>query len=190
MLVDGLDVRQYTQKELRSRIAMVPQQAMLFTGSIEENMRWGKTDATMEELERAAELAQAAEFIHRLPGGWATQLGQGGVNLSGRQKQRLCIARALLRNPSILILDDSTSAVDMATERRIREGLETHCQGMTVLIVAQRIHSVMAADVILVLENGRIANRGRHEDLLRESPIYRDIYRSQMGLNTAGQEVV
>ncbi len=190
VLVDGQDVRAFSLEGLRERIALVPQQAMLFTGTIEENLRWGKDDATMEELERAAEIAQAAEFIHRLPNGWSTHLGQGGVNLSGGQKQRLCIARALLRNPAILILDDSTSAVDIATERRIREGLQKHCQGMTVLLVAQRIHTVMSADVILVMDNGHIVSQGQHDDLLVTCDIYRDIYRSQMGLNVQGQEVI
>lgn len=190
VLLDGADVRDYDEHCLRGRIAIVPQQATLFTGTILENLRWGKPDATMEEIERAARIAQAHEFITAKPEGYGTRIGQGGVNLSGGQKQRLCIARALVRRPDVLILDDSTSAVDMATERRIREGLREYCRGMTVILIAQRIHSVMEADTILVMDGGRIARQGTHQELLEMSPVYRDIFRSQMGLDTLGREVV
>jgi ATP-binding cassette subfamily B multidrug efflux pump len=190
VFVDGADVREYAQDELRSRIAVVPQQAMLFTGTVRDNLKWGRPDATDEEIGRAARVAQAWEFISKMPEGLDTWIGQGGVNLSGGQKQRMCIARALVRQPKVLILDDSTSAVDMATERRIREGLKERCRGMTVIVIAQRIYSVMDADAILVMDGGRIMSQGAHRDLLEESQIYKDIFRSQMGLDTAGREVV
>ncbi len=190
VLVDGADVREFSQNELRARIAVVPQQAVLFSGTVRDNLRWGKPDAGDEELLWAAGIAQAAEFIARMPQGLDTWIGQGGVNLSGGQKQRMAIARALVRRPAVLILDDSTSAVDMETERRIRGGLREACRGMTVVLIAQRIHSVMEADTILVMDGGRIAAQGAHGELLRASPIYRDIYRSQMGMDTSGKEVV
>ncbi len=190
VLVDGADVREFSQNELRARIAVVPQQAVLFSGTVRDNLRWGKPDAGDEELLWAAGIAQAAEFIARMPQGLDTWIGQGGVNLSGGQKQRMAIARALVRQPSVLILDDSTSAVDMETERRIRQGLREACRDMTVVLIAQRIHSVMDADTILVMDGGRIAAQGIHGELLHTSPIYRDIYRSQMGMDTSGKEVV
>jgi ATP-binding cassette, subfamily B, multidrug efflux pump len=190
VLVDGEDVKEFAQAELRSRIAIVPQQAVLFTGTVRDNLRWGRPDAPDEDLERAAKIAQAWEFISKMPEGMDTWIGQGGVNLSGGQKQRMCIARALVRGPSVLILDDSTSAVDMATEQRIRQALREHCGGMTVVLIAQRIHSVMEADTILVMDAGRIAAQGVHKELLESSPIYRDIFRSQMGLDLSGKEVV
>jgi len=190
VLVDGQDVRAYGLPELRSRIAMVPQQAILFTGTIRDNLRWGRPEATEEELEAAARLACADEFIPKLPDGYDTWIGQGGVNLSGGQKQRLCIARALLCNAPILVMDDSTSAIDMGTESRIRSRLRQHAQGMTVLLIAQRIHSVMNADRILVLDEGKLVGSGSHGALLEDCPIYRDIYRSQMGLDRSGKEVV
>lgn len=190
VLVDGADVREFAQAELRSRIAIVPQQAMLFSGTVRDNLRWGRPDASDEDIERAAKIAQAWEFISKMPEGMDTWIGQGGVNLSGGQKQRMCIARALARKPEVLILDDSTSAVDMATEQRIREGLREHCRGMTVIVIAQRIHSVMEADTILVTDAGRIVAQGTHDELMESSPVYRDIFRSQMGLDTSGREVV
>lgn len=190
VLVDGTDVKLYDRKELRQRIALVPQQSVLFTGSIIDNLRWGKPEATLEEIQKACEIACADEFINRLPDGLNTYVGQGGVNLSGGQKQRLCIARALVRGCPVLIMDDSTSAIDMSTEARIRHRLREHTTDLTVLMIAQRIHSVMSADRILVLEDGRIVGSGKHNDLLQECQVYRDIYRSQMGLDTAGREVV
>ncbi len=190
VLVDGIDVKLFDRKELRQRIALVPQQSVLFTGSILENLRWGKPDATAEEIQKACEIACADEFIPRLANGYETWIGQGGVNLSGGQKQRLCIARALVRGCPILILDDSTSAIDMSTEARIRHRLREHTTNLTVLIIAQRIHSVMSADRILVMEGGRIIGSGKHADLLKDCQVYQDIYRSQMGLDTSGREVV
>jgi ATP-binding cassette, subfamily B, multidrug efflux pump len=190
VLVDGCDVKDFDQSNLRQRIAIVPQQAVLFTGTIRDNLLWGKPDATQEEVERAVKIAQAWEFITRTPDGFDTWLGQGGVNLSGGQKQRMCIARALVRRPEVLILDDSTSAVDMATEQRIREALREACRGMTVVLIAQRVHSVMEADTILVMDGGRIVQQGTHRELLQSSPIYRDIFRSQLGLDVLGREVV
>lgn len=190
VLVDGTDVKLYDRNELRQRIALVPQQSVLFTGSIIDNLRWGKPEATLEEIQKACEIACADEFISRLPDVLNTYVGQGGVNLSGGQKQRLCIARALVRGCPILIMDDSTSAIDMSTEARIRHRLHEHTTNLTVLMIAQRIHSVMSADRILVLEDGRIVGSGKHDDLLKECQVYRDIYRSQMGLDPAGREVV
>jgi ATP-binding cassette subfamily B multidrug efflux pump len=190
VLVDGIDVRLFDRKELRQRIALVPQQSVLFTGSILDNLRWGKPDATREEIEKACEIACADEFIPKLSNGYDTWIGQGGVNLSGGQKQRLCIARALVRGCPILILDDSTSAIDMSTEARIRHRLREHTANLTVIIIAQRIHSVMSADRILVMDGGRIIGLGKHEDLLKDCQVYQDIYRSQMGLDPAGREVV
>lgn len=190
VLVDGIDVKLFDRKELRQRIALVPQQSVLFTGSILENLRWGKPDATDEEIQRACEIACADEFIPRLANGYDTWIGQGGVNLSGGQKQRLCIARALVRGCPVLILDDSTSAIDMSTEARIRHRLREHTANLTVLIIAQRIHSVMTADRILVMDGGRIIGSGKHADLLKDCQVYQDIYRSQMGLDTSGREVV
>lgn len=190
VLVDGVDVKLFDRKELRQRIALVPQQSVLFTGSILDNLRWGKPDATREEVEKACAIACADEFIPRLSNGYDTWIGQGGVNLSGGQKQRLCIARALIRGCPILILDDSTSAIDMSTEARIRHRLREHTANLTVLIIAQRIHSVMNADRILVMDGGRIIGSGKHEDLLKNCQVYQDIYRSQMGLDPTGREVV
>lgn len=190
VLVDGQDVRDFAQKELRCRVAIVPQQSVLFTGTLRENLLWGDEDATEADLFRALAVAQASDFVARMPEGLDTRIGQGGVNLSGGQKQRLCIARALIRKPDVLIMDDSTSAVDMETERRLRGALREECAGMTVLVVAQRIHTVMEADTILVLDEGRLVQQGTHAELLRNCAIYRDIYRSQVGLDVAGREVV
>ena len=190
VLVDGTDVRLFDRKELRQRIALVPQQSVLFTGTILDNLRWGNPGATDEEIEKACQIACADEFITRLPDGYNTLIGQNGVNLSGGQKQRLCIARALVRGCPILIMDDSTSAIDMSTEARIRHRLREHTAEITVIIIAQRIHSVMNADRILVMDEGRIISSGKHAELLRDCQIYQDIYRSQMGLDTSGREVV
>jgi ATP-binding cassette subfamily B protein len=179
--VDGVDVKDMTMKELREKIAIVPQKTMLFTGTILENIRWGKEKATKEEVEAAAYVSEAHEFVVNFPEGYATMLGQGGVNLSGGQKQRVSIARALIRKPEILILDDCTSAVDVATEAKIRSALKEYSKGLTCLIIAQRISSVMEADRIIVLNNGEIDCIGTHEELMNLSPIYKDIFQSQIG---------
>lgn len=179
VLVDGVDVRDYPLEELRGRIGMVLQTNILFTGTIRENLLWGRPDATEEELVQAAKDAQAYDFIMGLPEGFDTQLTQGGTNVSGGQKQRLCIARAMLRRPAILILDDSTSAVDSATEAAIRESFHTNLKDTTVIIIAQRISSVQYADEILILDDDHIAGRGSHDELLANNRIYQEIYQSQ-----------
>ena len=179
VLLDGVDVRDYPLDDLRGRIGMVLQNNVLFTGTVRENLLWGKSDATQEELERAAENAQALGFIRSLPQGFDTVLDQGGVNLSGGQKQRLCIARAMLKHPAVLILDDSTSAVDSATESAIRKSFRENLNGTTIIMIAQRISSVRYADQIIILEDDHIAAQGTHEELLASSPIYQEIYQSQ-----------
>ena len=179
VLLDGVDVRDYPLEELRSRIGMVLQTNVLFTGTIRENLKWGKEDATEEEIIQAAKDAQAYDFIMALPDGFDTMLTQGGTNVSGGQKQRLCIARAMLRKPVVLILDDSTSAVDSATEAAIRESFAKNLKDTTVIIIAQRISSVQYADEILILEDDHIAAHGTHDELLKSSPIYQEIYQSQ-----------
>lgn len=179
--VDGVDVRDMDPKKLRDKISMVPQKTMLFTGTIIDNIRWGKEDATILDVKKAAVVAGAHDFIMSLPEGYDTQLGQGGVNLSGGQKQRVSIARALIRTPRILILDDCTSAVDVATEVRIRAALKEYSSNLTCLIIAQRITSVMEADRIVVLDNGEIVDIGKHEELMKSCEVYKDIYRSQIG---------
>lgn len=178
--IDGVDVRRIDLDALRGRIGFVLQQAMLFSGSIRDNIAFGRPDATMEEIEAAARAAQAHEFIERLPDGYDTMLGQRGVNLSGGQKQRISIARALLIDPPILILDDSTSAVDLGTESKIQQALKTRLAKSTVLMIAQRIATVLEADRILVLEDGRIVASGTHAELMRGSAAYREIYASQL----------
>lgn len=177
----GVDVRKTDVAALRRRIAMVPQKSTLFTGTILENLRWGDACATREEIETAAKLAQAHDFIKSLPEGYDTILGQGGVNLSGGQKQRLAIARALVRRPDILVLDDCTSAVDAVTERKIRAGLRTFSRSLLCIVIAQRITSVMDADHILVMDNGRIVGSGTHKKLLETCVVYQDIFASQFG---------
>ena len=179
VLVDGMDVRDYPLEELRGRIGMVLQNNVLFSGTIRENLMWGREDATEEEMIQAAKDAQAYEFIMARPEGFDTMVTQGGTNVSGGQKQRLCIARAMLRKPAILILDDSTSAVDSTTEAAIRESLAKSLKGTTVIIIAQRISSVRYADEILILDDDHIAARGTHEELLATSSIYQEIYQSQ-----------
>ncbi len=179
VLVDGLDVRDYPMEELRSRIGMVLQNNVLFSGTIRENLLWGRPDATEEEMLQAARDAQAYDFIMGFPDGFDTVLDQGGTNVSGGQKQRLCIARAMLRRPAILILDDSTSAVDSATEAAIRESFARNLKGTTVIIIAQRISSVRYADRILVLDDGAIVGQGTHEELMKTNEVYREIYHSQ-----------
>lgn len=179
VLVDGVDVRDYPLEELRTRIGMVLQTNVLFTGTVRENLLWGRPDATEEEMVQAARDAQAYDFIMSLPNGFDTELTQGGTNVSGGQKQRLCIARAMLRKPAILILDDSTSAVDSATEAAIRESFHKNLKDTTVIIIAQRISSVQYADEILILDDDHIAGRGTHEELLANNKIYQEIYQSQ-----------
>ncbi|AIQ74414.1 ABC transporter ATP-binding protein [Paenibacillus odorifer] len=183
--IDGSDTRMIALEDLRSRIGYVMQQAILFSGTIRDNIRYGRSDATDEDVEEAAIAAEAHNFILELPQGYDTELGQRGINLSGGQKQRLSIARALLIQPTILIMDDSTSALDAATESRIRQMLKTRLRSSTNILIAQRVTSVIDADRILVLENGRIAVQGTHEGLMNSSEIYRDIWRSQM----KGEEV-
>ena len=158
---------------------MVLQKTELFSGTIRENLRWGNENATDEELVEACRLAQADEFVRSFPDGYDSRIEQGGTNVSGGQKQRLCIARALLKKPKILILDDSTSAVDTKTDALIRAGFKTYIPDTTKLIIAQRVASVMDADMILIMDNGRIADRGTHEELLARSAIYREIYTQQ-----------
>ena len=177
--VGGRPVADYTLKNLRDAVAMVLQVNLLFSGTIEENLRWGNENATKEEIENACKVAQAHDFITAFPDGYQTNLGQGGVNLSGGQKQRLCIARALLKSPKVLILDDSTSAVDTATDAKIREGFKANHGDVTTLIVAQRISSIQHADKIIVLDDGKINAVGTHEELLGTNEIYTEVYKSQ-----------
>lgn len=180
VLVDGVNVKDYDLKHLRDGVGMVLQKNVLFSGSIEENLRWGDENASMDEIRSAAEAAQADGFVTSFTDGYNMELGQGGVNVSGGQKQRLCIARALLKKPKILILDDSTSAVDTATEARIRQSFSTNLKNSTKIIIAQRITSVIDADKIIVLEDGKIAGIGSHSELIGSCKEYRDIYYSQM----------
>lgn len=180
VLVDGVDVRDYSLKNLREGVGMVLQKNVLFSGSITENLMWGDGEASPEDMKKAAKAAQADDFVTSFTEGYQTELGQGGVNVSGGQKQRLCIARALLKKPKILILDDSTSAVDTATEAKIRESFTGTLKDTTKIIIAQRISSVMEADKILVLDEGQIVGMGSHEQLLKECEAYQEIYYSQM----------
>ncbi len=177
--VDGVPVQEYPMAHLREAIAMVLQKNTLFSGSLLDNLRWGKEDASMEEIEEACRIACVDEVLERLPEGYETEMGQGGVNVSGGQKQRICIARALLKKPKILILDDSTSAVDTATEAKIRERMGAALPDMTKIIIGQRISSVRHADQIIILDDGRVSAIGTHEELLARSEIYQQIYESQ-----------
>ncbi len=180
VLIDGVNVRDYSLHALREGIGMVLQKNLLFSGTVAENLRWGDEDATLEEMQAAADIAQADSFIQGFTDGYAHEIERGGANVSGGQKQRLCIARALLKKPKILILDDSTSAVDTATEARIREAFATTLKDSTKIIIAQRITSVMDADRILVLDDGKIAGLGTHDALLRSCEEYKEIYSLQM----------
>ena len=177
--VGGVDVREYDLETLRDAVAMVLQKNLLFSGTIAENLRWGNENASDEELVEACKLAQADEFVRALPDGYNTHIEQGGTNVSGGQKQRLCIARALLKKPRILILDDSTSAVDTKTDALIRAGFKTYIPETTKIIIAQRVASVMDADMILIMDNGHIVDRGTHDELLKRCEIYREIYEQQ-----------
>lgn len=179
ILIDQIPVKQYPLKHLREAVAMVLQKNTLFTGTIADNLHWGKEDASEEELMKACRMACADEFLLQMKDGLSSQVEQGGVNLSGGQKQRLCIARALLKRPRILILDDSTSAVDTATEAKIREALQNNLADTTKIIIAQRITSVMHADQILIMEDGKLNDCGTHEELLQRNEIYQEIYYSQ-----------
>ena len=181
LLVGGVDVRRYHMESLRNQVAVVLQNNVLFSGTILENLRWGDKEATEEECKHACELACADEFIRKMPEGYNTYIEQGGTNVSGGQKQRLCIARALLKKPRILILDDSTSAVDTATDAKIRKAFAEEIPGTTKLIIAQRVSSVEHADRIIVMNEGQINGFGTHEELLAENEIYRDVYESQTG---------
>ena len=177
--VGGHDVKEYDLEALRNSVAMVLQKNVLFAGTIRENLRWGNPDATDEELVAACRLAQAHEFIEGFPQGYDTFIEQGGSNVSGGQKQRLCIARAILKKPKILILDDSTSAVDTRTDALIREGMKKIIPGTTTFIIAQRVSSVMDADKIIVLDGGRANGFGTHDELMQTNEIYREVYTSQ-----------
>ncbi|NLW10824.1 MAG: ABC transporter ATP-binding protein [Clostridiaceae bacterium] len=179
VMVGGIDVKEYDLQSLRDQVAVVLQKNILFSGTIRDNLRWGDRDATDEQLEHVCKLAQADKFINAYPEGYDTWIEQGGSNVSGGQKQRLCIARALLKHPKILILDDSTSAVDTATDSRIREALRSEMPNTTKLIIAQRIASVQDADRIIIMDDGHISNFGTHEELLKSSSIYREVFESQ-----------
>ena len=183
--VGGLDVKEYDLEELRNQVAVVLQKNVLFSGSIKENLRWGNKEATDEEIIEACKLAQADEFIQRFPDGYDTYIEQGGTNVSGGQKQRLCIARALLKKPKVLILDDSTSAVDTKTDAMIRKAFREFIPETTKIIIAQRTASVEDADQIIVMDGGSISGIGTHAELLKNNPIYQEVYQSQ---NKAGDQ--
>jgi ATP-binding cassette subfamily B protein len=181
VMLDGIDVRELDEQVLRRGVSIAMQDSILFTGTIRDNIRYGRPEANDEEVQAAAQAAQAHDFIQQFPEGYDTEVGQRGVNLSGGQKQRIAIARALLNRPAILILDDSTSSVDVETEVAIETALEKWMKNRTSFIIAQRISTVLNADKILVLEDGRIAAEGTHRELMNSSPIYREIYESQLG---------
>ena len=179
VLVGGKDVREYDVKALRNAVSMVLQKNLLFSGTISENLKWGNENATDSDIAEACAIAHADEFIDSFPDKYATKIEQGGTNVSGGQRQRLCIARALLKKPKILILDDSTSAVDTKTDAAIRKGLSEYISETTKIIIAQRISSVQDADMIIVMDNGKISSVGTHSELLSSSEIYRDIFEQQ-----------
>ena len=180
VLVDGVDVRELSQEDLRSRIGFVPQKAVLFTGTVADNIRYGSKDASDDEVASAAKVAQAAEFVESMPDGYATMLSEGGLNLSGGQKQRLAMARALVRRPEIYIFDDSFSALDFKTDADLRAALKNEIHDATVIIVAQRVGSIMNADRIIVMDEGRIAGIGTHQELMKTCEVYREIVYSQL----------
>jgi ATP-binding cassette subfamily B protein len=180
ILIDGLDVRDMSQEDLRSQIGLIPQQAVLFSGTVADNIRFGKDDATDEEVRHAALTAQAIDFISAMPDGFDSHISQGGTNVSGGQKQRLSIARALVRKPQIYLFDDSFSALDFKTDARLRAALKRETSGATMIIVAQRVSTVLDADKIIVLDEGRIVGMGKHRELMRTSEVYREIVASQL----------
>jgi ATP-binding cassette, subfamily B, multidrug efflux pump len=181
ILWNGVDVRDVRQTELLSEVAIVPQETILFSGTVRDNIRYGKPDATEEEVVAAAKAGQAHDFIMELPDGYDTRVEERGVNLSGGQQQRIAIARALLLKPSILILDDSTSSVDVVTETKIQDAMKSWLKNSTSFVVAQRISTVLHADNILVLDEGKVVAQGKHRELLQSSPVYQEIYASQLG---------
>lgn len=181
IIIDGKNIVNIGPNQLREQIALVPQRTLLFTGSIIDNIKWGNSEATDEEVELVAKISQSHDFIMSFNEGYNTYLGQGGLNLSGGQKQRISIARALIKKPSILILDDSTSSVDLITERKIRAGLKKYLKDTTTILIAQRITSVMDADKIIVMDYGKIVGLGNHEELMKDNEVYQDIYNSQIG---------
>jgi ATP-binding cassette subfamily B multidrug efflux pump len=189
LLVDGVDVREISQEHLREKIGLVPQKAVLFSGTVSDNIRYGKQDATDEEVRSAAEIAQATEFIADMRDGFDSTIAQGGTNVSGGQKQRLSIARALVRRPEIYIFDDSFSALDFKTDARLRAALKREVRDATVLIVAQRVSTVMDADQILVLDEGRVAGIGTHRELMRTCEVYREIVTSQLSMEEIAEEI-
>jgi ATP-binding cassette subfamily B protein len=178
--IDHIDIRDWNVGQLRRQIGYVPQESLLFTGTVRENIAWGKEDASMEEIIEAAQAAQIHDTIKRLPNQYETMLGQRGVNLSGGQKQRLCIARALVRRPRILLLDDSTSALDLRTEARLMQALKRY--ECTTFLITQKLSTALNADKIVLLENGRISAVGKHDELWNHSELYRRIYQSQFGM--------
>lgn len=180
VMVGGIDVRDYDIETLRNEVSVVLQKNVLFSGTILDNLRWGDADATEEECIHACKLACADEFINKMPDGYNTYIEQGGTNVSGGQKQRLCIARALIKKPKVLILDDSTSAVDTATDSKIRKAFAEEIPGTTKIIIAQRISSIKDCDKIIVMEDGAVDGFGTHEELLESNEIYHDVYESQM----------
>ena len=188
ILVDGVDVRSYNLKALRQKIGFIPQKALLFTGTIAENLRYGKENASREELAQAADVAQARDFIESKEERFETHLAEGGSNLSGGQKQRLSIARAVVKEPDIYIFDDSFSALDYKTDAILRSRLKEVTQNATVLIVAQRVGTIMDADQIIVLDKGEIVGRGTHEELLQQNDIYREIANSQLNSQSLTEE--
>jgi ATP-binding cassette subfamily B protein len=189
LLIDGIDVREMSQEHFRSKIGFVPQKAVLFSGTVAENIRYGKEDATDEEVRHAADVAQATEFISEMQDGFNSVIAQGGTNVSGGQKQRLSIARALVRKPEIYVFDDSFSALDFKTDARLRAALKQETRESTVLIVSQRVSTVMDADQIIVLDEGHMAGIGTHRELMRTSEVYRDIVSSQLSSEEMAEEI-
>jgi len=183
--VDGINVKDYALNELRCKIAVVPQKSLLFSGTVAENIRWGKEDASDEDVMAAAKIAQADEFISNLPEGYNTKVSRGGTNFSGGQKQRIAIARALVAKPKILILDDASSALDFATEAALKKALNQYCRNMTVLIVSQRVSTVKHLDKIFVFDDGHIEGIGTHDELLKDCRVYKEICLSQLSSGEA-----